>query len=141
MIDTFPRLANDLALASSLEEKKSLSRELSACLAQDSSLAQGLVSPTIMAVLRGIPALDYAIEEDLVFLRVGVYTDTDGLAKITIGVAYLQDFTRPTLRLDDMVLLEVLDALNHLNLDILANDLTVNTVQLRGEEIPAIYRS
>lgn len=132
---TFLELSAQLANTSSLVEKKRLTKQMSAFLAQDKDFSSLLLRSLLMSCLQDIELLNDVIANEFYKIRHSTYRDEDGVLKVSVGIAFLQNFLNANGALDRLLLENVIKELASNNLDLLVNDVVVNNVQVRNGDL------
>lgn len=100
-------------------------------LKSEPSLAKSVFTPIFRTLLLRNAALEPLFEDNSIYVRAVTYLDYDGLHKVAVGVALLQDYRSHDDKLEGLVLTEIFDYINRENLGSVVNDITVNDIQTR----------
>lgn len=134
MTRRFMRIMTDLQNSTSFDEKKSLSKEASVSLMNDSKYVKNFLHFIFSRLVLKAEISPYSeiANNDFYEVKVVPYEDIDGFYKISIRMTYLQDFENSQNDLDMKVSLLLYEELKNSNLDIIVNDICVNDVQIRN---------
>lgn len=91
-----------------------------------------------MTCLENIPELHSLIDNEFYRLRQATYRDSDGLTKISIGIALLQNHSAPRVNVEREIVEMLYGEIKRRNLDLVVNDLVVNLLQVRNGEIDSL---
>lgn len=111
---------------------------MSSFLGEERDFSETLIRPLIMGTLSSLTSMEPVLASDFFLLRQRVYRDVDGVTKVALGVAFLQDHDAPDPDLDALLVREIFQGLRAHNLDLLVNDITVNLVQVRNGEFNSL---
>lgn len=125
-------IVNELHKVSSVNDKKRLSELASYQILEAGSEAGSFLLPIVDRVVfrLGGPFEEIASDE-FYELNVIAYCDVDDLMKFSIRMSFLQDFENTVEGLDKEVAENLMSDVKRRNLDIVVNDICVNTEQYR----------
>lgn len=126
-------IVNELHKVSSVNDKKRLSELASYQILEAGSEAGGFLLPIVDRVVFrvGGPFEEIAADE-FYELNVIAYCDIDDLMKFSIRMSFLQDFENTVEGLDKEIAENLMSDVKRRNLDIVVNDICVNTEQYRN---------
>jgi hypothetical protein len=133
---SFLELLENLKNAENHEQKTAITRELSSILEEDEKYSERMFQSYFTHTLgREVGnGFQEIIKGEYFVSRVKAYIDDDFAVKISLGIAYLQDYRDFTNDLDTRVLDTLHSALQSRNLELLVNDISVNDLQRRNGE-------
>lgn len=126
-------IVNELHDVSSMDDKKRLSELASYQILDAGSEAGGFLLPVVDRVIFRVGGVFEEIASDEFYeLNIITYTDTDDLKKFAVRMSFLQDFENTAEGLDEEIAENLMSDVKRRNLDIVVNDICVNTVQYRN---------
>lgn len=128
---TFLELSEELASSRDSVEKAEITEKLADFLGEEKDFSETVLRPLLLTELSRVTSLTSIMEGEYFSLRQRVYTDVTSRPRVALGVAFLQDHEDYDPDLDLRVATEILSVLTRENLDLLVNDITVNSVQVR----------
>lgn len=136
MSKSFLELLENLKNTVSHEQKVALTHQLSSILEEDEKYSERMLQSYFTHTLgREVgDGFQDIIRGEFFASRVKAYLDDDFTMKVSLGLAYLQDYRSFSDNLDLKVLHTLELALRERNLDLLVNDISVNDLQRRNGE-------
>lgn len=126
-------IVNELHDVSSVDDKKRLSELASYQILDADSEAGGFLLPIIdRTIFRVGGTFEEITVDEFYELNIVVYRDVDGFMKFAVRMSFLQDFENAAEGLDEEVAESLMSDVKRRNLDIVVNDICVNTVQYRN---------
>lgn len=129
---TFLELTALLKSADTDKSKAYISKEISKALNDSESHAEMAVRNMVRNIITETSELSGFLSTDDYSFRIKAYQDDDNLTKIAIGISFIQDYRNVNEALESQILRAIIEAISTHNLDFVANDITVNSTQLRN---------
>jgi len=128
-------IVNELHNVGSDSDKKELSKMASSRIVEDDSQANSFLMPIIERISLSFSDTFTKISSSEFYeLNAVPYTDKDGLKKISLRISFLQDFESTEENLEEALLFKIVDEISKRNLEILVNDICINTMQHRTDD-------
>lgn len=130
---TILKLLSDLREAEG-EEIAVLSKKFEKNLEKDSKIVKGIFYSVFNRVLltNAVPELSKIVESGFFDARVVTYKDFDSGVRVAVGLSFLQDYEDFIPDLDDQVAAAIVGELEKNNLQLVFNDICVNSIQYRN---------
>lgn len=136
MAKSFLELLSDLCEAKTQKKIYSLTDDLSEILEKDDQYAKYFLYSMFRSIANESFSENFLsiFESEFYKAEVNSYSDDDQKTKIVINMAFLQDNIQHEENLEEKVLNSIIEYLKKNNLNILVNDISVNTLQFRNGE-------